>query len=153
MDAAFLVELILLNPSLMCFFLQTFFIPGLRNVKSQISSSFSPTGDFIISASEDSRVLVWNSTNRDVSNKTYIYRRDKQLSCEEFTSRHVSVAIAWPDSSTRLSSSRSAYESLGRTDGFASVQDTNEPEAPPPQRMMRMQRRARRSTPNALPIA
>ncbi|KAG0504497.1 hypothetical protein KC19_N027300 [Ceratodon purpureus] len=99
---------------------------GLRNVKSQISSSFSPNGDFIISASEDSRVLVWNSTNRDVSNKTYIYRRDKQLSCEEFTSRHVSVAITWPESSTRLNSSRSAYEPLG------SVRGTNDSETSPP---------------------
>lgn len=83
-------------------------------MKSQISSSFSPSGDFIISASEDSRVLVWNSGNRDVSNKTSIYRRDKQLSCEEFTARHVSVAIAWPGASTPHNTSpRSADESLG----------------------------------------
>ena len=98
-------------------------------MKSQISSSFSPSGDFIISASEDSRVLVWNSTNRDVSNKSYIYRRDKQLSCEEFASRHVSVAIAWPDPSRRTTS-RSPYETLGRTEsGFGSAQ---EPESSPP---------------------
>lgn len=107
--------------------------PGLRNVKSQISSSFSPAGDFIISASEDSRVLVWNSCNRDVSNKTSLYRRDKQLSCEEFTARHVSVAIAWPGSSTPLSS-RSAHEPQGRSDEFG-VQgppSNNEPASSPP---------------------
>lgn len=104
-------------------------IPGLRNVKSQISSSFSPAGDFIISASEDSRVLVWNSCNRDVSNKTSIYRRDKQLSCEEFTARHVSVAIAWPGSSTPQLS-----EPLDRSEDFGSnnVQVPSEPESSPP---------------------
>nr|PNR44031.1 hypothetical protein PHYPA_016414 [Physcomitrium patens] len=100
---------------------------GLRNVKSQISSSFSPSGDFIVSASEDSRVLVWSSFNKDTSNKTSLYRRDKQLSCEEFTARHVSVAITWPDSSAR-----SASEPLGRSDRFGSVQVASESESSPP---------------------
>lgn len=104
-----------------------FLISGLRNVKSQISSSFSPNGDFIISASEDSRVLVWSSANRDISNKSSLYRKDKQLSCEEFTSRHVSVAIAWPDSSVR-----SACDPPGRSERFGSVQVASELGLSPP---------------------
>nr|XP_024371387.1 uncharacterized protein LOC112280292 isoform X1 [Physcomitrium patens] len=104
---------------------------GLRNVKSQISSSFSSTGDFIISASEDSRVLVWNSNKKDISNRSSVYRRDKQLACEEFTSRYVSVAISWPGSSTHHNSSLSVLEPPGKSDRFGTAQVTSEPGSSP----------------------
>lgn len=106
-------------------------ISGLRNVKSQISSSFSSTGDFIISASEDSRVLVWNSNKKDISNRSSVYRRDKQLACEEFTSRYVSVAISWPGSSTHHNSSLSVLEPPGKSDRFGTAQVTSEPGSSP----------------------
>lgn len=72
---------------------------GLKNLNSQISASYTRNGDYIISASEDSRVLIWSSDNKDPSSTKSLYRRDKQLACEEFHSRFVSVAVPWPEPS------------------------------------------------------
>ncbi|BBN17797.1 hypothetical protein Mp_7g16950 [Marchantia polymorpha subsp. ruderalis] len=65
---------------------------GLRNVNSQIAASFNRTGEYIISASEDSRVYVWNSGAKDARST----RKDKSQSYEHFASSHVSIAIPWP---------------------------------------------------------
>lgn len=76
---------------------------GLKNLNSQISASYTRNGDYIISASEDSRVLIWSSDNKDPSSTKSLYRRDKQLACEEFHSRFVSVAVPWPEPSNESS--------------------------------------------------
>jgi len=70
---------------------------GLKNINSQISASYTRNGDYIVSASEDSRVLIWSSDNKDPSSTKSLYRRDKQLACEEFHCRFVSVAVPWPE--------------------------------------------------------
>lgn len=76
-----------------------YILVGLKNLNSQISASYTRNGDYIISASEDSRVLIWSSDNKDPSSTKSLYRRDKQLACEEFHSRFVSVAVPWPEPS------------------------------------------------------
>ena len=105
-------------------------MPGLRNVNSQISASYSPTGDFIISASEDSKVFVWSSGNHSTGSTKSLYRRDKQQSCEEFYSRHVSVAILWPESSSRLSLAALGSETPGKSDKIGSARVASELDLP-----------------------
>lgn len=71
---------------------------GFRNTSSQIASSFSPDGKYVISASEDSQVYVWKrEETRNAGNsksKTVI----SIPSHEHFQSKEVSVAIPWPGS-------------------------------------------------------
>ncbi|KAL8114094.1 hypothetical protein AgCh_021101 [Apium graveolens] len=71
---------------------------GFRNTSSQIASSFSPDGKYVISASEDSQVYVWKrEESRNAGNgksKTII----SIPSHEHFNSKEVSVAIPWPGS-------------------------------------------------------
>lgn len=100
-------------------------------MNSQISASYSPNGEFIISASEDSKVFVWSSGNHSTGSTKSLYRRDKQQSCEEFYSRHVSVAILWPESSSRPSHAALGIETAGKPDKIGSARVASEPELPP----------------------
>lgn len=65
---------------------------GFRNTCSQISASFSANGKYVVCASEDSHVYIWNyeahcgSTAKSI--KTY-------RSYEHFPSQSVSVAVPW----------------------------------------------------------
>ncbi|CAK9863101.1 unnamed protein product [Sphagnum jensenii] len=96
---------------------------GLRNVNSQISASFCGNGEVIVSASEDSRVYVWNSGILHPSTKSVW--KDRKRSCEEFYCHHVSVAIPWPGGSPGFSLSAPGSETPGRSvrsgsEGFVS---------------------------------
>jgi hypothetical protein len=96
---------------------------GLRNVNSQISASFCGNGEVIVSASEDSRVYVWNSGILHPSTKSVW--KDRKQSCEEFYCHHVSVAIPWPGGSPGFSLSAPGSETPGRSvrsgsEGFVS---------------------------------
>lgn len=72
-----------------------FILTGHRNTSSQIASSFSPDGKYIISASEDSQVFVWKlEESRNGKSKTLV----SIASHEHFPSKDVSVAIPWPGS-------------------------------------------------------
>lgn len=67
---------------------------GFRNSKSHISASFSRNGKFIICASEDSRVCIWN-----YNDSSYDYsgaQRTISGAYEDFSAKHVLVAIPWP---------------------------------------------------------
>lgn len=74
-------------------------LTGFQNTSSQIASSFSPDGNYIISASEDSQVYIWK---REESRNAG-HRKNKNIvsipSHEHFQCRDVSVAIPWPGSS------------------------------------------------------
>lgn len=75
-----------------------FNLTGFRNTSSQIASSFSPDGKYVISASEDSQVYVWKcEESRHAGNG-----KSKSIvsipSHEHFNSKEVSVAIPWPGS-------------------------------------------------------
>lgn len=73
---------------------------GFRNTKSQISASFSYNGRYIICASEDSRVCIWNYHD---STFGYPGRQKEESSYEDFPARHVLVAIPWPGISPQSS--------------------------------------------------
>lgn len=78
---------------------------GLRNTGSQISASFTYDGKHIVSASEDSKVYIWNHTNNDPHLQNDV---KSNRSYERFFSNHVSVAIPWncpsPSNSKALTS-------------------------------------------------
>lgn len=66
---------------------------GFRNTNSQIAASFTANGKYVISASEDSYVYIWNydSPNTPAARNQGVCR-----AYEYFSSRSVSVAIPWP---------------------------------------------------------
>ncbi|KAL2614095.1 hypothetical protein R1flu_025787 [Riccia fluitans] len=86
---------------------------GLRNANSQIAASFNRTGEFIISASEDSRVYVWNSGSKDARNS----RKDKSQSYEHFASSNVSIAIPWPGTGPQSAASDQGTSVSSRNSG------------------------------------
>ncbi|CAK9212794.1 unnamed protein product [Sphagnum troendelagicum] len=86
---------------------------GLRNVNSQISGSFCGNGELILSASEHSRVYMWNSGILHPSTKSVW--KDRKQSCEEFYCHNVSVAIPWPGVSPGFSLSAPGSETPGRS--------------------------------------
>ncbi|KAG0631305.1 hypothetical protein M758_1G242300 [Ceratodon purpureus] len=106
---------------------------GLKNINSQISASYTKNGDYIISASEDSRVLIWSSDNKDPSSAKSLYRRDKQLACEEFNCRYVSVAVPWPEPTTDSSTLLPNSATPAGSDGVDSARAASEPDLSPPQ--------------------
>jgi WD40 repeat protein len=65
---------------------------GMSNHESQISASFSPNGEFIISGSEDFSVYIWNVNNDYFPNQKIFsnYKKDKNVSYETF-SDHQSI--------------------------------------------------------------
>ncbi|XP_020585653.1 uncharacterized WD repeat-containing protein C3H5.08c-like isoform X2 [Phalaenopsis equestris] len=72
---------------------------GLRNARSQISAMFTPDGQHIVSASEDSNVCVWNHSNQDHIPSSKHVR--SSWSSERFTSDYVLVAVPWQGFSSK----------------------------------------------------
>lgn len=66
---------------------------GLHNSGSQISAAFTSDGQHIISASEDSKVYIWNHSNSN--SYTPSSNLKSVRSSEFFSSCHVSVAVPW----------------------------------------------------------
>lgn len=65
---------------------------GLRSGSCQLSASFTPDGEHIISASEDSNIYVWNRDSQDES----AWRQAKiTYSSERFQSNNAAIAIPW----------------------------------------------------------
>ncbi|XP_062226466.1 uncharacterized protein LOC133924780 [Phragmites australis] len=65
---------------------------GLRNGSCQSSATFTPDGQHIISASEDSNIYVWNHENQDESS----WKHAKTIwSSERFHSNNAAIAIPW----------------------------------------------------------
>ena len=65
---------------------------GLRSGSCQMSASFTPDGQHIVSASEDSNIYVWNRENQDES----VWRQAKTTySSERFQSNNAAIAIPW----------------------------------------------------------
>lgn len=79
---------------------------GIRNSTGQMSASFSADGHYIICASEDSRVYIWNAPLVQPS-ANGLNGRDANQPCEDYVSRDVCVAIPWPGPSA-LTSRRSS---------------------------------------------
>eukprot|EP00250_Pteridium_aquilinum_P016752 c23276_g3_i1 orf=240-3296(-) len=74
---------------------------GFRNTNSQISASLSTDGGFIICASEDSRVCIWNYND----SRQYPGQQSKASgSYEDFSVKHVLLAIPWPGMDSHLDS-------------------------------------------------
>ncbi|KAG7612942.1 WD40 repeat [Arabidopsis suecica] len=67
---------------------------GFRNTNSQISASLTSNGKFLVSASEDSNVYVWNYDSDSRAGRSK--RVTVTNSYENFYCRDVSVAAPWP---------------------------------------------------------
>ncbi|CAH2070005.1 unnamed protein product [Thlaspi arvense] len=67
---------------------------GFRNTNSQISASLTSNGKFLVSASEDSNVYVWNYDSDSRAGRSK--RVTVTNSYEHFYCRDVSVAAPWP---------------------------------------------------------
>lgn len=75
----------------------TWLSTGFRNTSSQISASYSPDGQYVISASEDSQVYIWRREEpRHVGSGKV--KSVTMFSHEHFQCRDVSVAMPWPGS-------------------------------------------------------
>uniref|UniRef100_A0ACD5TTM9 Uncharacterized protein n=1 Tax=Avena sativa TaxID=4498 RepID=A0ACD5TTM9_AVESA len=98
---------------------------GLQS-SSQVGASFTPDGDHIISASDDSRVYMWNYANQLAP----ITSRVKNVwSYERFLCNDVSVAIPWNASQSRNSISLSCnIPSLRQevSDDLCDIQDSTQ---------------------------
>uniref|UniRef100_A0ACD6ALJ8 Uncharacterized protein n=1 Tax=Avena sativa TaxID=4498 RepID=A0ACD6ALJ8_AVESA len=98
---------------------------GLQS-SSQVGASFTPDGDHIISASDDSRVYMWNYANQ----LARITSRVKNVwSYERFLCNDVSVAIPWNASQSRNSISLSCnIPSLRQevSDDLCDIQDSTQ---------------------------
>lgn len=96
---------------------------GLQS-SSQVAASFTPDGDHIISASDDSRIYMWNYANQLAP----ITSRVKNVwSYERFVCNDVSVAIPWNAAQSRNSISLSCnIPSLRQEvpDDFCDIQDS-----------------------------
>ncbi|CAN6285963.1 unnamed protein product [Urochloa humidicola] len=96
---------------------------GLRS-SSQVAASFTPDGDHIISASDDSSIYMWNYANQIAP----ITSRVKTTwSYERFFCNDVSVAIPWNASPAKSSISLACNIPSSRqevSDEFRSLQDS-----------------------------
>lgn len=97
---------------------------GLRNTKSQISASFSSNGMYIICASEDSRVCIWKYYDTSLG---YSVQQQKGLSgsYEDFSARHVSIAIPWPGMGLKFMQSKPNDDSFSVIKKAFSTLETN----------------------------
>jgi WD40 repeat protein len=98
-------------------------LSGLQS-SSQVAASFTPDGDHIISASDDSRIYMWNYANQLAP----ITSRVKNVwSYERFVCNDVSVAVPWNAAQSRNSISLSCnIPSLRQEvpDDFCDIQDS-----------------------------
>lgn len=96
---------------------------GLRS-SSQVAASFTPDGDHIISASDDSSIYMWNYANQIAP----ITSRVKTIwSYERFFCNDVSVAIPWNASPAKSSISLACNIPSSRqevSDEFRNLQDS-----------------------------
>ncbi|CAM0870894.1 unnamed protein product [Alopecurus aequalis] len=97
---------------------------GLQS-SSQVAASFTPDGDHIISASDDSRIYMWNYANQLAP----LTSRVKSVwSYERFFCNDVSIAIPWNASQSRNSISLACnIPSLRQevSDDFCDIQDNS----------------------------
>lgn len=100
-----------------------FLFSGLRS-SSQVAASFTPDGDHIISASDDSSIYMWNYANQIAP----ITSRVKTVwSYERFSCNDVSIAIPWNSSSAKSSISLACNIPSSRqevSDDFCNLEDT-----------------------------
>ncbi|VVB15906.1 unnamed protein product [Arabis nemorensis] len=82
---------------------------GFRNTNSQISASLTSNGKFLVSASEDSNVYVWNYDSDSRAGRSK--RVTVTNSYENFYCRDVSVAAPWPGKIGNNQSNNSPDES------------------------------------------
>ncbi|XP_020697861.1 WD repeat-containing protein YMR102C [Dendrobium catenatum] len=71
---------------------------GFQNSGSQISASFTYDGKHIVSASEDSKVYIWNHSNTDHVPSSNL---KSSRSSECFDSSHVCIAVPWQGFSSK----------------------------------------------------
>ncbi|XP_010446663.1 PREDICTED: WD repeat-containing protein 44-like [Camelina sativa] len=83
---------------------------GFRNTNSQISASLTSNGKFLVSASEDSNVYVWNYDSDSRAGKSK--RVTVTNSYEHFYCRDVSVAAPWPGKISNNQTSNSPEQPL-----------------------------------------
>lgn len=97
---------------------------GLRNTNSQISASFSSNGMYIICASEDSRVCIWKYYDTSLG---YSVQQQKGLSgsYEDFSARHVSIAIPWPGMGLKFMQAKPSDDSFSVIKNAFSSLETN----------------------------
>ncbi|KAG5138764.1 hypothetical protein JHK82_023495 [Glycine max] len=69
---------------------------GFRNASSQMAASFTTSGRYIISASEDSQVYVWKNEEARTPSSGKARSLIVNQSHEHFPCKDVSVAIPWP---------------------------------------------------------
>ncbi|XP_062209617.1 uncharacterized protein LOC133911402 isoform X2 [Phragmites australis] len=96
---------------------------GLRN-SSQVAASFTPDGDHIISASDDSSIYMWNYANQIAPVTSHV---KTVWSYERFFCNDISVAITWNASPARSSISLACNmpsSKQGVSDDFRNLQDT-----------------------------
>ncbi|GKV03978.1 hypothetical protein SLEP1_g16202 [Rubroshorea leprosula] len=105
---------------------------GFRIAASQMFATFTQDGKHVISASEDSKVYIWNYTNQDKNSS----RTKKIWSCESFLSHNVSVAIPWCGVETMPGSLPSSTLSENvRRNSFINQQKHQNPKADLEQKM------------------
>lgn len=104
-------------------FFFSFSVSGLRS-SSQVAASFTPDGDHIISASDDSSIYMWNYANQIAP----VTSRLKTISSyERFFCNDVSVAIPWNASPAKSSISLACNIPSSRqevSDEFRNLQDS-----------------------------
>ncbi|KAL5210618.1 hypothetical protein ABZP36_006241 [Zizania latifolia] len=96
---------------------------GLRS-SSQVAASFTPDGDHIISASDDSSIYMWNYANQiaPITNRVKTVWSNERFSCHD-----VSIAIPWNASQTRNSISLACnitYSRQEASDEFCNEHDS-----------------------------
>ncbi|KAL1206556.1 COMPASS-like H3K4 histone methylase component WDR5A [Cardamine amara subsp. amara] len=82
---------------------------GFRNTNSQISASLTSNGKYLVSASEDSNVYVWNYDSDSRAGRSK--RVTVTNSYENFYCRDVSVAAPWPGKSSNNQTNNSPEQS------------------------------------------
>ncbi|XP_072958287.1 uncharacterized protein [Typha angustifolia] len=88
---------------------------GRRSSSTQVSASFTPDGQHIISASEDSNIYVWNHVNQDALTSNQV----KSIwSCEHFFSSNASIAVPWNGLQSRKAVSVSSENVPSQQDVF-----------------------------------
>ncbi|CAM0945086.1 unnamed protein product [Alopecurus aequalis] len=85
---------------------------GFRNTSSQISACSAANGRYIISASEDSNVYIWrySDDSKPSRKKNIVSVTDTH---ERFHCQSVTVAVAWPCTSVRMTSRANSWKQDG----------------------------------------